>query len=170
MSSFGSHLWFGIEHSTRYYLKHWILGPMLLINITSSGHSQLNMWQLSRTAFLCICTGGVCIHFYHWIHIVVLSIISSFCHWWPLRHQIQGLLQTLAHTTTMFLLNSMDMFSLCGAIKNQVSRAWGFDLRVCDIVSHYFLKIRRVELVIALKHSTFPHDGFHRSSINFHFD
>ena len=52
----------------------------------------------------------------------------------------------------MFLLNSMDMFSLCGAIKNPVSRAWGIDLRVCDIVSHYFLKIRRVELVIALKH------------------
>ena len=50
MSSFGSHLWFGIEHSTSYYLNHWILGPMLLINITSSGHSQLNMWQLSRTA------------------------------------------------------------------------------------------------------------------------
>ena len=39
--------------------------------------------------FLCICTGGVCIHFYHWIHIVVLSIISSFCHWWPLRPKTQ---------------------------------------------------------------------------------
>ena len=39
--------------------------------------------------FLCICTGGVCIHFYHWIHIVVLSIISPFCHWWPLRPKTQ---------------------------------------------------------------------------------
>ena len=39
--------------------------------------------------FLCICTDGVCIHFYHWIHIVVLSIISSFCHWWPLRPKTQ---------------------------------------------------------------------------------
>ena len=42
-------------------------------------------------------------------------------------------------------------------------------MRVYDIVSHYFLKNRRVKLVIALKHS---HDGFHRSNIskNFHFD
>ena len=45
-----SQLWFGIEHSTSYYLNHWILGPLLLTNITSSGHSQLNMYQLSRTA------------------------------------------------------------------------------------------------------------------------
>ena len=65
----------------------------------------------------------------------------------------------------MFLLNCMDMFFLCGAIKKPVSRARGIDLRVSDIVSHYFLKIRRVELVIALKHSTFPQDGFHRSSL-----
>ena len=56
---------------------------------------------------------------------------------------------------------------LCGAIQNPVSRARGIDLRVYDIVSHYFLKNRCVKLVIALKHS---HDGFHRSNVskNFH--
>ena len=70
----------------------------------------------------------------------------------------------------MVLLNCMGMFFLCGAIQNPVSRARGTDLRVYDIVSHYFLKIRRVKLVIALKRSSFSHDGFHRSSENFHFD
>ena len=63
----------------------------------------------------------------------------------------------------------MDMFFLCGAIQNPVSMARGIDLRVYDIVSHYFLKNRHVKLVIALKRS---HDGFHRSNVskNFHFD
>ena len=78
----------------------------------------------------------------------------------------KGIVTKLAHTTIL-LLNCMHMFFLCGAIKFPISRARGIDLRVYDIVSHYFLKIRRVKLVIALKHS---HDGFHRSSKNFHFD
>ena len=69
----------------------------------------------------------------------------------------------------MFLLNSMDMFFPVWCYQNPLSRARGIDLRVYDIASHYFLKNRRVKLVIALKHS---HDGFHRSNVskNFHFD
>ena len=111
--------------------------------------------------FLCICTGGVCIHFYHWIHIVVyyIAILPLVTIYVP-KHNLFNI--AMLNSLAIYLnlkLGLLINFLFC-IIQNRAIKFWGahFSIRITTPSEHgnvtkAIIKYFRLKLKLYIKFS-----------------